>query len=248
MTDDDSIPTPDEPTQPLPPIPAFPEPAPTVPSSDGGRPGAGPGMGHIVLGAILVLIGVGWLLEALDLVDVPWRFLLPSALIIIGAALVFGARSGRHGGLIAIGVALTILVLLAGALEVLVDVPLAAGIGDETLSPTAVIKDEYRWGLGKMTLDLRGAQALRGETIEASVVVGELIVLVPSDVSLQVTARSGVGEVVVLGESNGGFDVDLACTAEGQQVDCGDGAVGDREGQTLRLDLEVAVGKVEVQR
>jgi len=211
------------------------------------RSGGGPGLGHIVLGAVLVLIGVGWLLEALDVTNVPWRYLLPSALIIVGIALVLGARTGRHGGLVAVGVVLTVLVLLAGAVETLVDIPLSGGVGDETRRPTTVVEHEYHWGLGKMTLDLRQASALAGEQIQASVVVGELIVIVPPNLPLVVTAHSGVGDVVVLGEQSGGLDVGLDCVGTVAQVDCGDNSTAPAE-PFLRLDLEVAIGKVEVQR
>jgi hypothetical protein len=253
MTSDDPTLVPDESTQPVPPRPpAIPEPAPAaefapVAEPATAPPAGGPRLGHVVLGAILVLIGVGWLLEALDLVDVPWRFLLPSALIIVGVALVFGARTGSHGGLVAVGVVLTVLVLLAGALDVLADIPFSGGIGDKNHRPTATVQDEYRWGMGKMTLDLREADALAGEQIEASVVLGELIVIVPPDVPLVIEGHAGLGEVIVLGEKADGVGADLACEGTALDISCGDGGSAP-SGPYLRLDLEVAMGKVEVQR
>ena len=253
MNSDDPTLVPDEPTRPVPIPPVIPEPAaaadlPPVAEPAPTRPPGGPRLGHIVLGAILVLIGVGWLLEALDVVDIPWRFLLPSALIIVGVALAVGARTGSHGGLVAVGVVLTVLVLLAGALDVLADIPFSGGIGDKNHQPTAAVQDEYRWGMGKMTLDLREADALAGEEIEASVVIGELIVIVPDDVLLVITAHSGVGDVIVFGEESGGFDADLECVGTALEISCGgDGALNPALA-SLRLDLEVAVGKVEVQR
>jgi hypothetical protein len=253
MTTDDPTLPPDEPTRPLPPVPNLPrdvEPAPAAELVPPARPAAlpgpgGPRLGHIVTGAILVLIGAGWLLEALDVVDVPWRFLLPSALIIVGVALVFGARTGAHGGLIAFGIVLTVLVLFAGVIQTLVDIPLSGGFGDRSLTPT-VVEDEYRWGLGKMRLDLREAYDLAGEQIQASVVIGELIVIVPPDLPLLVTAQSGVGELIVLGEKNDGLMVDLECHGTAAGVTCGDGVAPSEP--YLRLDLEVAIGKVEVKR
>lgn len=244
----------DEPTHPLPPDrgtgPADAPPAPMAGFMPPGGPApapspGGPRLGHIVTGAILVLVGVGWLLEALDLVDVPWRFLLPSALIIVGVALVFGARTGAHGGLIAFGIVLTVAVLFAGAIQALVDIPLSGGFGDRSLAPT-VVDDDYRWGLGKMTLDLRTADALAGEQIEASVVIGELIVIVPADLPLVIEAQSGVGELLVLGEKSDGLMVDLTCHGTAAQLTCGDGLPPSEP--HLRLELEVAIGKVEVQR
>jgi hypothetical protein len=253
MTTEDRPTLPDEPTQPPinPTPPVVPEPAPAAgfapiteraPVSRAG----GPRLGHIVLGAILVLIGVGWLLQALDLADVPWRFLLPAALIIVGVALTVGARSGSHGGLVAVGVVLTVLVLFAGAIDALADIPFAGGIGDESHTPTAAIEDEYRWGMGKMTLDLRAAENLAGREIAASVAVGELIVIVPPDATFRVTAHAGVGEVIVLGQQSGGFDTELECAGTGAAVTCGEGS--ELGPPTLQLNLEVAIGKVEVQR
>jgi hypothetical protein len=131
MTDPTPPPS-EEPTEEVPVTPPAPPAAPL------GGPAArrrGPNAGHVVLGLILVLIGLGWLMEALGVADVPWRFLLPSALILVGLALTLGARTGRHGGLLAVGVVLTVLVLLAGAVEVLVDVPLAGGMGTRPIGP-----------------------------------------------------------------------------------------------------------------
>ncbi|MGZ8626356.1 MAG: LiaF transmembrane domain-containing protein, partial [Actinomycetota bacterium] len=51
-----------------------------------------PRTGRLVAGVVLVLIGVGWLLEVLDVVEFPWEVLLPAALIAVGVALLLTAR------------------------------------------------------------------------------------------------------------------------------------------------------------
>jgi len=246
---DPTDPAPDEPTQevPVPELPAPPAPGPEAATSPPPAPQRprGPSLGHIVLGAVLVLIGVGWLLEALEVTDVPWRFLLPSVLVLVGLALTLGARTGRHGGLLAVGIVLTALVLLAGAIEVVADVPLAGGLGDKNHHPTAAVQSEYRWGVGKMTLDLSEAQDLAGREIAASVVLGELVVIVPDGVDLVITARAGLGDVNVLGRTADGVDPSLRCVGSNDDIDCSEGAA--RGERPLRLDLEVAVGKVAVQ-
>lgn len=250
MTDETRPPS-EEPTEEIPVQPAAEAPAaqpaaaPPPPAPAAPRPG-GPRLGHIVLGAVLVLIGVGWLIEALDVADVPWRFLLPSVLILVGLALTLGARTGRHGGLIAFGVVLTVMVLLAGVFEVLLDIPLSGGVGDRTRTPTTA-DDAYRWGVGKMTLDLRRAEGLPGEEISASVVVGELVVIVPDGVPLVIEARAGLGEVSVLGASADGVDPSLECYGSSRDVDCSSAGTASSE-RALRLTLEVGMGKVEVQR
>jgi len=206
----------------------------TEPSSED-RSAARLNLGQTVAGAILVMVGVAWLVEAADWADVPWRGLLAGALILVGVALMAGARSGSHGGLIAFGLVLAIAMALSGAIEVLADIPLNAGIGEQRHRPVAQVDDEYRWGIGSMTVDLRGSTAdLEGHTISASVAIGELIVILPADVSVSVTARSGIGEVRVLDEYSAGLGSDVTLTEEADA--------------TLVLELEVAIGKVEVRR
>lgn len=204
------------------------EPSPVPGSSE-------PPLGQIVGGGLLILLGTAWLVEAADWGDVPWRALLASALILVGAALMWGARTGRHGGLIAFGVVLALAVALGSALEVLADIPITGGVGEERHRPIARVEDDYRWGLGSMTLDLTAAsEPLEGRTIEASVAIGELIVVLPEDLRVDVDARSGIGEVVVLGRRSSGIGPDLT-------LDEGDDPA-------LTLDLDVAIGKVEVRR
>lgn len=191
-------------------------------------------LGRIVAGAILVMIGIAWLIEAANWGDVPWRGLLAGALMVVGVVLMIGARSGSHGGLLAFGMVLAVVMAMSGAIEVLADIPLNAGIGEERHRPVAQVDDEYRWGIGSMTVDLRGAADLDGHTIAASVAIGELIVILPDDVAVSVTATSGIGEVRVLDERSAGLGADLELTEQG------DGR--------LVLHLEVAIGKVEVRR
>ncbi len=220
--------------------PPEPEPTPAVPSGAPAVPPVqhrpGPSLGQIFVGLVIMLIGVGWLLEALDVADVPWRSLLPSALIIVGLVLVFGARTGRHGGLIAIGVVLTVAVLLASVVEIIFDIPLTGGVGDETYRPVATVDDEYRWAIGKMTLDLRETDIPTGQEIAASVGIGHLVVILPNDIDVDIVARSGLGQVEVTGvESSSGFDIDLQYSSAQAGED------------SLHLVLDVALGKVEVQ-
>lgn len=233
MTD---LPTPDTPGGP--PAPEPPAPGDTGPAHAPPSPPRRPrrGLGNVVLGTILVLLGVAWLLQALDVVDVPWRALLPSALVVVGVALVVGARTGRHGGLIALGVVLTVAVGLASAIDVLVDIPITGGIGDETYRVRGIPEDEYRLAIGSMTVDLREAvRSELGTEIEASVAIGELVVIVPSDAPYRIDAHTGLGEVDVFGEEDSGFGPDVEATREGT-------------GGRLVLDLDVGLGRVEVRR
>jgi hypothetical protein len=195
----------------------------------------GIGLGQVVTGAILVLIGVAWLIEAAGWADLPWRVLLAGALIVVGAALMYGSRTASHGGLIAFGVILAVVMALSSAIEVLADIPLSGGIGEQRHHPVASVEDEYRWGIGSMRIDLRDTTVeLEGLEIEASVGIGELVVFLPEGTSVAVDARSGIGEAVVLERRSSGLGSEVTVT--------------DGDGEMLVLDLDVAIGKVEVRR
>ena len=218
-------------TDDLTPTPLEPRPEP-VPAA---APRGGPGLGQIVAGSIMVMIGVAWLVDAAGWADLPWRALLAGALIVVGVALVYGSRTASHGGLIAFGVVLALVMALSSAIEVLADIPISGGIGEERHRPVAVVEDEYRWGIGSMHIDLRNVeQDLEGLEIAASVGIGELIVFVPEGVAVEVEARSGIGEVVVFDRRSSGLGSDLR--------------VVDASDARLVLDLDVAIGKVEVRR
>ena len=67
----------------------------------------GPAAATVLVGALLILVGIGWLLDAGG-VGVPWRAVLPAALIAVGLACVAGAFQGRQHAMMVVGVVLTV--------------------------------------------------------------------------------------------------------------------------------------------
>jgi hypothetical protein len=197
----------------------------------------GPAAATVLVGALLVLVGIGWLLDASG-VGVPWRAVLPAALIAVGLACVAGAFQGRQHAMMVVGVVLTAVLAVAAAADWDLDAPLAGGVGDRTERPaTPAELTSYELGAGNFLLDLRQLQVPPGTTaVKARVGVGELVVEVPDGVTLRVVASSGLGEVQVLGEQENGVANRVDTTAE-------DG--GDRR---LELDLRVGIGQVRVER
>lgn len=205
-------------------------PAPPPPSA--GRPS-----GALVLGVALVAAGVLWLAHTLGASLPAWDVVLSVALIASGAALVAGARSGAHGGLIALGVALT-LALSAGSA---VDADFDGGFGERTERPVAVAEtaDGYRHWFGSLTVDLRNLELPQGTTtVDLSVVFGSLSVRLPEDVAVRVRSSVVLGRVDVLGQEVNGVDRESTHTSDGY-------AEAERR---LSLDISAVLGSAEVRR
>jgi predicted membrane protein len=187
---------------------------------------------------LLVLLGVGWLFDSLDVATMDWDLLLPAGLIVVGVALVLTARRGEgHGGLIALGVILTVLLTIGTAVEI----PLSGGVGDRTERPLTLRDRSYELAIGKLTVDLSRvgwSQDVPAQArIEARVGIGQLVVVVPDRIACVSThARAGIGEVNVFGETEGGigpeYRPEAVCLAA----------------PVLELELSIGIGEVEVRR
>jgi Cell wall-active antibiotics response 4TMS YvqF len=198
----------------------------------------GPAVAVVLLGALLVLVGIGWLLDA-NGVGVPWRAILPAALVGIGLATVAGSFRGRQEALMVVGIVLTVVLSLAVAADWDLDMPLGGGVGDRSEQPiTPADLTDYELAAGDFHLDLRQLQVPPGTTtVQARVGFGELVVDLPGGVAVEVDARAGVGNVQALGREESGVGSRL-------EVSTQDGG-GDRR---LALDLRVGFGQVEVDR
>lgn len=229
----DLVPAP--PAEPSPPAEQEPEP-PAPPPPPGGRL-----PGQVVFGAVLVVIGAVWLLSVLDVADIAWRGILAALLIAVGVGLVVIARSGPHGGLIALGVILSLFLALASTVEGLFDVPFEGGIGDRSYRPVAAVdvEDAYRLSIGQLLVDLTAIDFPPGTTeIEASVVIGQVIVEVPPGIAVEIIGKAGAGNVKVANRDYSGVGVEETITDDGF-------AGADAK---IRIRASVGLGQVEVRR
>jgi hypothetical protein len=194
----------------------------------------------LVLGLVVVVIGVMAFLQAAGVSDVPWQAVLPGSLIAVGLGLVIaGQRSeSGQGGLIAIGIVLTIVLAEASA----VDIPLEGGVGERTERPMSLseVKSEYSLAVGQLTLDLTSVSVPvtgTARTVRARVGVGQLIVELPLDQLAVVRGHAGMGQVTIFGQSDEGFGVDKDVAP----------SVPAGEPITFSLELSVGIGEVRVQ-
>jgi predicted membrane protein len=202
-------------------------------------------VGRLVVGLVLVAIGLAWLLEALDVVDVSFLAVLPVALIAVGVAVVAGAGRRRHSGLIALGIVLTLILTVASSF----DIRLQGGIGERNVRPATAgeVDREYHLSIGQLTIDLRGLELARGTTrIDASVGLGQLTVRVPEGITVHVHGTAGAGQVTAYGQDRSGLDAELTITT----VVVGGISPGGSLQSASQLDLELSVGlgQIEVTR
>jgi len=187
------------------------------------------------LSVLLIGAGIASLLQATGALDVNLTVVLAIGTGVVGAALIVGAFFGRAHTLILVGLFL----LAATGISNTLDVPLRGGIGDRTYRPihVAELQSRYQLGIGKLEIDLRDVP-LDGRTtvVDAQDGIGELLVLVPSSVRVEVHAHAGAGAVRMFGRESGGWPEN-----DERAID-GTGA------GVLQLNLRVGAGEVNVRR
>jgi len=173
------------------------------------------------------------------------------ALILAAVLLV---SSGRRDGSPLRWLALTALVTLLAVIAVVVatvfsveamsGVPLRGGIGDSQWRPTtpAQVAPQYRLGIGNMRVDLSAVDFKAGTThVTATVGIGHLVVDLPPGPAVSVTAHTGLGDVQMFGQDDGGFGTRKTMQTTGT-------AGGPGSAARIVLDVETGVGQVQVIR
>jgi phage shock protein PspC (stress-responsive transcriptional regulator) len=198
-------------------------------------------LGGATVSLALITIGTLVALDLQDVVSVGVAGVTAAVLLVLGAGLVLGAWAGRARGLIAAGTIATLVLVAAAS----VDVSVNASAGDRLWEPTSIsqLDSPYELGAGEAILDLT-ALPLDGSSVpvEASVTVGRLLVRVPAGADLDIDAHVAGGEIRFPdGTTTSGLGVDRRA-----EFPAAGAATGTRP--TLRLDLNVGLGQVEVIR
>ncbi len=133
---------------------------------------------------------------------------------------------------------IVVLVLAAAAVTATVfHVDVRNGIGKRVYVPAAVadVHRHYRLGIGELKLDLGDVQLPVGETeVDTRVGVGNLVVTVPPNVALRITASAEIGEARVLDRHADGRNAGVKLNGNGRRV--------------LVLKARVGLGTVQVKR
>jgi phage shock protein PspC (stress-responsive transcriptional regulator) len=193
------------------------------------------GTGRAALGATLLVIATAAVLGATDVVH--WDTAAGLGIVGLGVILAVAAFAGGAPWLI---VPALVLAGIVGFLRA-ADVHLRGGWGDRdvAVASTADLQNRYDLSAGRLRIDLRHLALAPGEerSVRARVGMGDLVIRVPRDVTVDADARSGAGEVELFGRLSDGLDVTRSSAR-----DAGAG------GGTLHLDADVGLGRVVVVR
>jgi len=197
-------------------------------------------LGALTFFAALLAVGVLGLVDTLG-ASVPLSAYLATALGVTGLGLVVGAWFGRSRGLVALGVGLALVLIPVATLE-RADI---GGLGDafveDTVEPTsarAIDGRTFEHGVGDITYDLSGIDFTdRSTELTIQMGSGNLQVTVPDEVAVELDAQVGMGQVDAFGSASSGVGVSRTRDYP-----------GEADGGTLRLDIEMGFGNVEVDR
>ena len=191
-----------------------------------------------VLGLLLAAAGVLAFLAAVG-VDIRWDLALAIAATAVGVAVVAGAFLRRRtGGLVVVGLMLAGLALAVSAIDVRLEGP----VGDRNYRPLAAddVSRSYEVAIGELDVDLSNTSLARGDTsIDATVGIGDLTVVVPHGVAVEVEATTSAGSVAVFGREESGVDADLRASEGGGPL---------HAGKRLLIDAHAGLGSVTVVR
>jgi hypothetical protein len=195
---------------------------------------------RIIVGALILLIGIAWMLDIAGAVDdIPWEYLLPAAVIIIGVGLVADSRGPTHGGLVALGIILTIFMLIDVSVPSFAFASGGTVIGPRNERPASVSElEDYGIFAGELRVDLRDIDFPIDETkLNVSAFAGSVKIMVPDEVTVELEAGSFAGEVRALGKRSEGL---------GPRID--ETFPGDDPDRILVLDVSTFAGEIEVTR
>ncbi|WP_170223494.1 LiaF domain-containing protein [Nonomuraea turkmeniaca] len=188
----------------------------------------------IIIGGIVVAV------QARSAAGVSPTIVGGAMLITIGAGLLVAAWWGRGAGLVAAGTAVALIVSVGLMLGVL-----PRNIGPSEWAPTtlAELNATYDVGVGDGRLDLSELELPPGTraTVNAAVSVGELEVIVPPTVKLEVHASNKIGDITVDQSVRGGVDIRLDKVLEPETEPKG-------KVSTIVLNLRGGLGDMEVRR
>jgi phage shock protein PspC (stress-responsive transcriptional regulator) len=190
-------------------------------------------LGIVTVAAALLAVGIAALLDSAGVVTVSVAACAAIALIVVGSGLLAGAWFGRSRGLIVLGA----LLIPFTATTALVDQPLSGGVGNVIEAPQSLaeLHSQYHLAAGQLTVDLSQIPLGASPTVNVTVALGKLTVVLAPQANFYIAAHAGAGHIDILGAPDDGFNIDSPLS---QSPSAGGG--------TLHLALSVGFGEIQV--
>lgn len=169
------------------------------------------------------------LLHALTPLTVPPVGYVATALVILGISLFAATRWGRARGM----VTLSLLAILVGLGQAATPPEVVDRLTTTQTHTPPVVRGSDQFSVGDHVIDLTDAEITPGATYRVHVDVGQLTVIVPNDVTVEVNGTVDVGNIRMAHQHSSGVDVEIT------------GRTGSG-GTTIHLDASVAVGQLVV--
>lgn len=196
-------------------------------------------LGRYTFASMLVIVGLMAMVDnASAALDPTIGQYAAIAVGVVGVGLLMGSVRGRSRPLILLGVLLLPFTFIGFDLGL----PVATGAGEGSHSPATVEDlDDYELFAGDLNVDLTAMAwddqgRLPAET-SLEVVFGQINVVVPSDVTVELDGRALAGQVSLVNRHNAGLNAHMQHVADGED-----------EGPRLTLDAEVLFGQINVER
>lgn len=194
-------------------------------------------LGLLTLSAAVLVVGGLLTAGGLGADGITALRVVAAGLLVVGLGLLVGARWGRSRWLIALAAVLALLLAAVNAADGRLD----ASTGERRWVVTGPA--EHALGAGTAVLDLRplAGTERRDLDVEGRVGFGELVVLVPEDLRVDLTSEVGLGEYTVM-EPDG-----TTRTEDGDRLRRRS-AIGPDGARNVRLEVRVGLGDLEVRR
>ena len=152
----------------------------------------------VIFGVVLIAVGAVALLRAIDVRGPSLQLILVAVLALVGVGLIAQARRGLNGGLVVLGVVLTLILTAVGGISFDFDIDSDSAFGSRSLQPTTIAEfdSSYDHAFGSVDLDLRrldpGSLPRGTTTIQMDVAFGSIAIRV-GDVPLRIEGDAVFG-------------------------------------------------------
>lgn len=168
----------------------------------------GPPITAVALALSAVVAGMMIWLNYATRLDIGAAAIFGSVLALCGAGLVVSAFTGRAWGLVPVGLIAALGVAISPVADIAISSDRFGSFRYDVLVQSD-LAESYDVGAGELTLDLTALDLVDDQSVLLDMGAGSLVVLLPRDMAVDVTAEARFGDVRLLDRSDEGVGIEL---------------------------------------